>query len=314
MLLGRSSGVLGVAMMVAVATGCGGDGSPKSTTPSVPPGVPENAQVATVVDALDADTVRVAFGQATNDVSVIGVARPASGTCLVAEADAFARQELPPSTTVYLLADAQDAGSDGALLRYVWDGEGELYNDKLLRQGFAKVASAPPNQRLQEQLAGAEAEARASGRGVWGCPTTSTVRPTTTVPRPATTRPTTTRPTPATTSAPPTPAPAVTTTVPAGRTAALGETFSVTVGETVSVQGQGLTVTFTAAGQDSRCRPGLQCVVAGDATITVTAAKAGTPPAALTLNTDAPRSARYGSNSVELVRLTFGGVATLRVT
>lgn len=312
MLLGRSSRVLGVAMMVAVAAGCGSDGSPKSTTPTVPPGVPENAQVGTVVDALDADTVRVAVGQATHDISVIGVARPASGTCGVAEADAFARQELPAGATVYLLADAQDAGADGAPQRYLWDGEGELYNDKLLREGFAKVASAPPNQRFQEQLAGAEAEARAAGRGVWGCPTT-TVRPTTTVLRSTTTRPTTIRPTPATTSAP-TSSPAVTSTVPAGRTVALGEAFSLTVGETVSVQRQGLTVTFTAAGQDSRCRPGQQCIVAGDATITVTAARAGTPPAALTLNTDAPKSARYGSYTVELVQLTFAKVATLRVT
>ncbi|MGI8808684.1 MAG: thermonuclease family protein [Acidimicrobiales bacterium] len=275
--------------------------------------MPENAQVATVVDALDADTVRVALGQATNVVSVIGVARPAPGTCQVAEADAFARLELPAGATVYLVADAQDAEADGALLRYLWDGEGELYNDKLLRQGFATVASPPPNQRFQEQLAGAEAEARATGRGVWACPRPSTARPTTTVPRPATTTPTTTRPTPAAT-APPTSAPVVTTTVAAGRTVAINEAFSVTVGETVSVRGQGLTVTFTAAGQDSRCRPGWQCIVAGDATITVTAAKAGTPPGALTLNTDAPKSARYGTHSVELVRLTFGGVATLRVT
>ncbi len=133
MLLERSSVVLGVAMMVAASTACGG-ASPESTGPSIPPGVPAGAQRATVVEAVDVDTVRVTLGQQAVDVSVIGVARPA-GTCRVAEADAFARQELPAGATVYLVAGAQGAATGGALLRYIWDSDGEFYNDKLLRQG-----------------------------------------------------------------------------------------------------------------------------------------------------------------------------------
>ena len=298
-------------MMVALNTACGGDGSPTSTRPSVPAGVPENAQVATVVEAVDADTVRVELGQQGVDVSVIGVVRPATGMCRAAEADAFARQELPAGATVYLMAGSQGAATDGALLRYVWDSDGEFYNDKLLRQGFAKVAPAPQGQRFRDQLTRAEADAWAAGRGVWGCLTTTTRRPTTVA------RPTTTRAAPvATTSPRPTSATNAPTTSPAGRTVSLGETFSVGVGEAVSVPTEGVTVTFSGLVSDSRCRPGQQCIVAGDATITVTVAKRGAAPATLTLNTDAPKSARSGNDSVELVQLGFDrpAVARLRVT
>jgi hypothetical protein len=143
-------------------------------------------------------------------------------------------------------------------------------------------------------------------------PATSSTRASTTVARPPT-RPTV----PPTTRATVAPAPATTAgAAPAGRTAALGETFSVGLGETVAVTGEGLTVTFTSVVSDNRCPPGVQCIVAGSATISVTAAKAGTAAAGVTLGTDTPTSATYGKYTVELVRLGRGSApaANLRVT
>lgn len=319
--------------MAVVATACSGDGSSESTnSATLPRGVPDDARVATVVATVDADTLRVAFTDSTGstapspevEISMIGAVRPESDECLAAESDAFAQQELPAGTTVYLAADEQDAGPDGSLLRYVWDSDGEFYNDKLLRQGFATAAPVPPNQRFHNQLSAAEFEAMTARRGVWGCPNApppATTPPATTPPptAPPATAPPATAP-PATTpplTAPPATAAPPTVPVPPGRTAALGEAFALDVGETVSVLGAGLSVTFTSVADDNRCRPGTQCIVAGNATVVVEVAKAGTPPASLALNTDEePRSARYGNHSVELVQLSFGRppTARLRVT
>jgi len=76
----------------------------------------------------------------------------------------------------------------------------------------------------------------------------------------------------------------------------------------------GRSVTYSALVSDNRCPPGVQCIVAGNAAIAVSVAKAAMPTAGLTLNTDeAPRSARYGSYSVELVQLGFGRAPTSRL-
>ena len=117
----------------------------------------------------------------------------------------------------------------------------------------------------------------------------------------------------ASTTAPPSTAP--TTTVPKVRTVALGETFSVKVGESASVAGAGLSVTFTALVSDSRCPPGVQCIQAGNAVITVALARTGSAPVTLTLGTDGPKSARSGNRSVELVTVSRGQapIAQLKV-
>jgi len=125
--------------------------------------------------------------------------------------------------------------------------------------------------------------------------TSSSIRPTTAASRPSVTT-------------------SPSTTVVAGRSVALGATFSAAVGETVVVAGEGLSVTYSALVSDNRCPPGVQCIVAGNAAIAVSVAKAAMPTAGLTLNTDeAPRSARYGSYSVELVQLGFGRAPTSRL-
>ena len=116
-----------------------------------------------------------------------------------------------------------------------------------------------------------------------------------------------------TTTAPTSTAPA--TTVAQVRAVALGEAFSVKVGETVSVTGAGVSVTFTALVSDSRCPVGVQCIQAGRAVISVTVTRPGAASATLTLGTDMPRTARAGVRTVELVtvgRLT--PTAQLKVT
>ncbi len=309
-------------MLLVVATACGSDAETTTapTTLSTPAAVPTGAQRAMVVAGGDAANLRVRFTDAGTSgapgadipVSLIGVEWPARGGCFAAESDAFAAEALPVGATVHLLADVQDAGPDGVLLRYAWDGTGELYNAKALRQGFAKAGSTAPNDRYRVELFAAEFEAKGAGRGVWGCPAESS---------PTTGKPATEGTTPATSTRPPAtnPGPTVAppeTTVPGGRSVGKGQSFPIGVGETVSVAGEGLTVTYNQLVQDSRCPSGVQCIVAGDATIAVTLAKAGSAPATLSLNTDAPTTGQYLSYAVALVDLgsSASPPATLRVT
>jgi hypothetical protein len=142
-----------------------------------------------------------------------------------------------------------------------------------------------------------------------GSPPTSTQVPTAT-PAPASSATAAPRP-PA--PAPPAPRPPA----PAGRNELLGQPFFIRVGETVGIAGEDLVVTYSQLLSDNRCPPGVQCIIAGNARITVIAGTDSDAPVRLTLNTDdGPASARYLTYTVELVSLGRGAqpTATLRVT
>jgi hypothetical protein len=141
--------------------------------------------------------------------------------------------------------------------------------------------------------------------------------PDSTVPDPATTaRPTVPRPSvppaPDTTATPipePDPGPA--------RTVPLGQAFTIAVGESVGIAGEGLVVTYSQFVSDNRCPVGVQCITAGNGVIVVGVAKGGASPAGLTLNTtEGPGSAGYLGYTVTLVQLSRSGpspAASLRV-
>lgn len=104
---------------------------------------------------------------------------------------------------------------------------------------------------------------------------------------------------------------------PAGRTERLGEAFSIRIGETVEIAGEDLVVTYSRFLSDNRCPPDVQCIVRGNARITVTVGSDSDPPATLALNTDeGPGSGSYLDYRVELVSLGRGNTpsARLRVT
>ena len=105
-----------------------------------------------------------------------------------------------------------------------------------------------------------------------------------------------------------------TTTTTTGRAAALGQTVSMRVGESVSIPSAGISLTFTKVVSDSRCPPRSQCIVEGEASIAVAVAKDGMSPASLTIG--APGTARYGRYTVAVVGLGRGGspIAQIKVS
>ncbi|MEX0790408.1 MAG: hypothetical protein WD178_06485 [Actinomycetota bacterium] len=91
---------------------------------------------------------------------------------------------------------------------------------------------------------------------------------------------------------------------PAESGRSIGYPFTLQVGETVSIDGENLTVTYTRLVEDSRCAEGVQCVWAGNGRIVLTLVKAGAEPVELELNTTLePRTGRYLDYSVGLDHL-----------
>lgn len=75
-------------------------------------------------------------------------------------------QQLVEGKYVRLEQDVSDKDQYGRLLRYVFVGD-VFVNDHLVRQGFARIETVPPDVAFYGQLLKAEREARGEGRGLW---------------------------------------------------------------------------------------------------------------------------------------------------
>lgn len=140
-----------------------------------PAGIPPEAQEATVVRHVDGDTFWAEGGTlppgTSSSVRLLEVDTPESTSqtqCYGPDAAAFTRAELPLGSKVYLLADRGDTDRFGRFLRYVWKPNGEFFNEKLARQGYARAVVIAPNDRYISLMRQAEAAARAEGLGLWG--------------------------------------------------------------------------------------------------------------------------------------------------
>lgn len=73
---------------------------------------------------------------------------------------------------VILQKDVSDTDKYKRILRYIYlpleNGQILFVNDYLVREGFAKVLTYPPDVKYDEQLRGAEKEAKINKRGLWG--------------------------------------------------------------------------------------------------------------------------------------------------
>lgn len=94
------------------------------------------------------------------------------------EATAFTRKRLL-GKTVYLEKDVSEKDRYGRVLRYVWlvvppakPTKGQvrkhLFNAILVLEGYAQVATYPPDVKYADLLVGFQREAREAGRGLWG--------------------------------------------------------------------------------------------------------------------------------------------------
>ncbi|HEX4863858.1 MAG TPA: thermonuclease family protein, partial [Acidimicrobiales bacterium] len=201
----RPGSVAPAIVLAIILVGCGGStrtsapearGFPSPSAPSTvfarPSGVPPKAQAAVVERVVDGDTFwarvdepgGVLPADATHEIRVLEIDTPETVDprrpvgCYGPEASAFTKAELAVGSTVYLLPDKEDRDRYGRFLRYVWEADGEFFNDKAVRLGYAKAALYMPNDRFIAQLRAAELEAKGSKRGLWGACPGSTPSPT----------------------------------------------------------------------------------------------------------------------------------------
>lgn len=157
-----------VSSTVTVTSTASGPASHPEKNPAAAPG-----RTATVTRVVDGDTAHVRFHGRDVTIRFIGVDTPetvAPGQpieCYGPEASHFTSRELT-GETVRLEFDVERIDPYGRTLAYIWMPNGSLFNEMLVRRGFATVATYPPDTRYVHRFEAAERTARASNRGLWG--------------------------------------------------------------------------------------------------------------------------------------------------
>lgn len=69
--------------------------------------------------------------------------------------------------TVRIEYDIQSQDRYDRDLVYVWLDDERLFNEEILKAGWARVATFPPNVKYVDRFTAAQQEAREKGRGMW---------------------------------------------------------------------------------------------------------------------------------------------------
>lgn len=149
------------------------------------PQLPKGLDHATVVKVNDGDTVVVLLRGRRERVRFIGLDCPELHEspklerllrrgrqtreeiiALGARAEAVTRRALL-DREVLLEYDVERRDRLGRLLAYVWLPDGTLFNAVLLRDGWARILTFPPNVRYVDLFRRLDRQARAEHRGLW---------------------------------------------------------------------------------------------------------------------------------------------------
>jgi micrococcal nuclease len=137
---------------------------------------PAGGVTVAVSRVIDGDTVEISPAtDGVEEVRLIGVDTPETVDPTEGiepygpQASAFAKRELT-GRRVGLEFDQERVDQYGRLLAYVHAG-GSMFNEELLRKGYAQAYPYPPNTAHAAQFAAAQRKARAAGLGIWGLST-----------------------------------------------------------------------------------------------------------------------------------------------
>lgn len=129
-----------------------------------------------ITKVIDGDTIQIEGDQT---VRLLGIDTPETVDprrpvgCFGKEASRETK-DLLESKEVILKKDVSETDKYGRLLRYVYlpIDEGKLFvNDYLIREGFAKMLTYPPDVKFSDQLLAAQTQAKEGKKGLWGrCP------------------------------------------------------------------------------------------------------------------------------------------------
>jgi micrococcal nuclease len=127
-----------------------------------------------VVRVVDGDTIHVRLDGRPETVRYIGMdtpesVRPGTPVQCFAEAASAANARLVAGREVRLVVGVEARDRYGRLLAYVYRAaDGAFVNADLVRDGYARTLTIPPNDRYAPRFAALEAAARRAGRGLWG--------------------------------------------------------------------------------------------------------------------------------------------------
>lgn len=125
-----------------------------------------------VTKVIDGDTIEINIYGQTRKVRYIGIDTPETinsaqtAGCFATEAT-LRNKQLVEGQRVSLVKDISETDKYGRLLRYVYVGA-ELVNMMLIEEGFAKVATYPPDVKITQSFLAAEKIARENKVGLWG--------------------------------------------------------------------------------------------------------------------------------------------------
>lgn len=143
--------------------------SPTATGSSTPE--PEDDTNATVTRVVDGDTIKTTFEGQLLTIRLIGIDTPETVhptepvECFGPAASKFTTRALE-GARVRLEFDVERRDQFGRTLAYVWLN-GRLFNEKIVRAGYANVSTFPPNVKYVDRFRAAQRDARNHDRGLW---------------------------------------------------------------------------------------------------------------------------------------------------
>lgn len=151
----------------------------RAAGPAIDPRLTNRATVP-VTRVVDGDTVNVRLEGQNRPVRIIGLNTPEvpgpyrEAQCFGQEASDRAKSLLTDQTITIAQDPTQDSQDQfQRTLAYVWLPDGRLYEEEMIREGYAKEYTYNRQQPylLQERLRAAERQARQAGRGLWAAGT-----------------------------------------------------------------------------------------------------------------------------------------------
>lgn len=147
----------------------------EETKPSTPSAQVQKSFLVTKV--IDGDTIEIKSDGLILKVRLIGIDTPETVDprrpvgCFGKKASAETKR-LIEGKHVILTKDVSETDKYNRLLRYVFlpirEGENLFINDYLIRQGFAKILTYPPDIKYDSRFLQAQKEAKDNLRGLWG--------------------------------------------------------------------------------------------------------------------------------------------------
>lgn len=130
----------------------------------------ENFEKVSVERVVDGDTIKLSTGE---KVRLILVNCPESVHADESKNTEFGKiasdytKGILEGQTVYLEKDVSETDQYGRLLRYVYLEDGTFFNEQLVKEGYAQVATFPPDIKYLDLLQEAERYAREHELGLW---------------------------------------------------------------------------------------------------------------------------------------------------